>query len=90
MDLKTEGQSGETSNYPLFQEILSIKGLPLQPIYTTKEVALIFDVTPRTIQQWIESRKMIARDLPGRGRFLPVDLEESIRKSKKDGDGKTG
>jgi predicted DNA-binding protein (UPF0251 family) len=71
--------------YPLLEEFLEIQNLSLKPKYTTKDAAQIFDVTPRAVQDWIKSGKMIARDLLGHGRFLPVDLENYLRNSKKHG-----
>jgi hypothetical protein len=38
-------------------------------------------VSVRTIQDWIRSRKLHARDLPGRGRFLAQDLELFLEQS---------
>ena len=67
--------------------ILEQKGLRLQGIYTGRDVAKIFGVGKRTIQEWIFDGKLPARDLPGRGRFLSEDLEEFLRKSIKRRDG---
>ena len=68
--------------YPLLEEFLEIQNLTLKPKYTTKEVAQIFGVTPRSVQSWIKLGKMIARDLLGHGRFLPGDLEDYLRNSR--------
>jgi hypothetical protein len=76
-----ENQS-QLPKYPLLEEILEILGLKLKTKYTTKDAAQIFEVTPRAILNRIESGKMIARDLPGHGRFLSIDLEEYLRNSK--------
>jgi hypothetical protein len=73
------------SKYPLLEEILSIQNLVLKPTYTTRDVAVIFNVTPRAIQQRVESGNLSARDLPGRARFLSIDLEEFLRNSRGDG-----
>ncbi|MGD0646446.1 MAG: helix-turn-helix domain-containing protein [Acidobacteriaceae bacterium] len=69
--------------YPLLEEFLEIQHLSLKPIYTTKDAAQVFGVTPRAVEDWIKSGKMIARDLLGHGRFLPIDLEDYLRNSKK-------
>lgn len=71
------------SKYPLFQEILDLKNLPLQATYTIRDVARIFGVTPRTIQHRVASGQLLARDLPGRAKFLAVDLETFLSASKK-------
>ena len=75
--------SSNGSKYPLLEEILSIRNLPLQPTYTNRAVAKIFAVSIRAIQDRIASGQLIARDLPGRARFLSVDLEEFLQKSRK-------
>ena len=79
--------NGESLRFPLLQTILGQKGLRLQGIYTGRDVANIFGVGKRTIQEWIFDGKLPARDLPGRGRFLSEDLEEFLRKSIKRRDG---
>jgi hypothetical protein len=70
--------------YPLLEEILELQNLQLNPTYSTRNVADIFKVSPRAIQQRVELGQLTARDLPGRARFLPADLEEFIRNSRKD------
>lgn len=69
--------------YPLLDGILTIRGLALQPMYTTRDVATLFKVCVRAIQNWISTGRLKSRDLPGRWRFLPEDLEDFIRTSKK-------
>jgi hypothetical protein len=71
------------TRYSLLEGIAAIKGLPLQPMYTTKDVAKIFNVSARTIQNWISSGQLIPRDLPGRAKFLPQDLEDFLIASRK-------
>lgn len=70
--------------YPLLWEIMSIRGLSLKATYTNRNVAEIFEVSARSIQDWITSGRLISRDLPGRARFLSADLEEFLRNSRKD------
>ena len=70
-------------DYPLLQELLKLRGLPLKPMYTNREVAEIFGVSIRAIQARIQKGDLIARDLPGRARFLPSDLEEYLSKSRR-------
>lgn len=83
--------SDETlGKYPLLEAVLSAKGLPVKGVWTIADVAQIFDVRNRTIYDWINNQKLAARDLPGRGRFLSVDLEEFLRNSKRLPKGRNG
>lgn len=67
--------------YPLLAEILTLKELPLKAMYTTSEIARIFGVTPRAIQNRIASGQLRPRKLPGRAKFLTQDLEEFLHAS---------
>ena len=69
--------------YPLLEALLRIKGLTLQATYTNRDVAALFGVSIRAIQARIKSGDLVARDLPGRATFLPADLDEYLRKSRK-------
>jgi hypothetical protein len=69
--------------YPMLQEILKIKGLLLQSTYTIRDVAKIFNVSVRAIQNRVSSNQLPTRDLPGRAKFLPQDLEGFLVASKK-------
>lgn len=64
-----------TNKYPLIQEILSLKELPVRPVYTIRDLASIFNVTPRAIQNRVALGQIPSRDLPGRARFLLEDIE---------------
>jgi hypothetical protein len=75
--------TSSTTKYPLLEEILSIKNLPLQPTYTVRDVAVIFGVTARAIQNRIVSGQLVPRDLPGRAKFLNQDLEDFLQASRK-------
>lgn len=55
--------------YPILEALLAQKGLELKAIWTLRDVAAIFGVSVRTIQSWVQEKKLLARDLPGRGRF---------------------
>ena len=72
----------ERREYPLLEAILAIKNLPLRAIYTTRQVAEVFGVSPRALQNWIEQGKIVTRDLPGRARLLPSDIEDFLRNSR--------
>lgn len=68
-------------SYPLLEQFLAIKGLPLRPTYTIQDVASLFSVSARAIHDRVASGQLLARDLPGRAKFLPVDLEEFLQQS---------
>jgi hypothetical protein len=69
--------------YPLLREILALKGLQLQPTYSTRDLASIFNVSLRAIQNRVASGQISARDLPGRAKFLSDDLEAFLAASLK-------
>ncbi len=64
--------------FPLLGLVLKSRNLPFQAILTIPDVARIFEVSVRTIQDWVRDGKLSPRDLPGRGRFLPCDIEELL------------
>lgn len=78
-------EHSETSKYPLFGEMLALCDMVLQPTYTIREVAALFGVTVRSIQARVASGQLPSRDLPGRAKFLPTDLEQFLRESRKAG-----
>jgi hypothetical protein len=67
----------------MLEAILGLQNLPLQPMYTNKDVAKIFKVCVRAIQNWISAGRLTPRDLPGRWKFFPQDLEEFLSTSNK-------
>jgi hypothetical protein len=71
--------------YPLLKEILALRQQPLQPFYSVGDVAGLFAVTVRSIQSRVTAGQLTKRDLPGRAKFLPCDLEEFLRNSKRGG-----
>ena len=73
------------TKYPLLQEVLAIKNLSLQATYTVRDLAQIFGVSTRAIQQRVADGQIPSRDLPGRARFLSEDLEGFLVASKKKG-----
>jgi hypothetical protein len=75
----------DTAKYPLLEAILAIQNLPLQPMYSNRDVARIFRVCVRAIQNWISAGQLIPRALPGRWKFFPQDLEEFLHNSRKGG-----
>jgi hypothetical protein len=73
------------TKYPLLQEILALKELQLRATYTVHDLAGIFNVSVRAIQNRVASGQIPARDLPGRAKFLSEDLEAFLAASKKKG-----
>ena len=70
--------TNESSRYPLLEPLLRQRGLQLLAIYKIGDTALVFGVSRRTVHDWIADGRLRARDLPGRGRFLPQDLEDFL------------
>lgn len=75
--------------YPFLQELLTLKGRQIQATYTIRELAQIFNVSPRAIQTRVALGQIASRDLPGRAKFLPEDIEvflaSSLRKDRRHG-----
>ncbi len=67
--------------YRLLEAVLQERGLCLKGAYTNADVATIFKVSPRTIQEWSRSGRLKRRNLPGRVKFLSQDLEELLENS---------
>jgi hypothetical protein len=67
--------------YPLFETMLRSLGRTLQPNYTCRDLACLFGVTARTIQSKVADGTIPSRKLIGGGRFLPIDIEEYLRKA---------
>lgn len=75
----------EPNRYPLLEAILAIRNIPLQPMYSNRDVAGIFEVCVRAIQNWTSSGRLSPRQLPGRWKFFPQDLETFLVESQKGG-----
>ncbi|HKO17904.1 MAG TPA: helix-turn-helix domain-containing protein [Acidobacteriaceae bacterium] len=69
--------------YALLEEVLALRQMKLQPMYTIRDVAALFGVTVRAIQSRVASGQLPSRDLPGRAKFLPVDVEQFLRNSER-------
>jgi hypothetical protein len=67
--------------YPLLEGLLSGQSEAPKGLYSNKDVAKLFGVSVRAIQDWIAKGLLKARNLPGRGRFLSQDLEEFLANS---------
>lgn len=72
-----------TKKYPLLSEILALKNLPLEPMYTIGNIAELFSVSSRSVQNWVGCGKLAGRNLPGRWKFLTQDIEDFLEASKK-------
>lgn len=77
--------NSDTNKYPLLGEVLKILGLPLQALYSTRDLAAIFSVSPRAMQARIAAGELKPRNLPGRGKFLAQDIEEYLETSRSKG-----
>lgn len=69
------------TRYPLLEEMLALRGMSLQATFTNRDLAKLFGVSCRSIQDWFASGHFNVRDLPGRARCLPTDIEEFLRNS---------
>jgi len=71
------------ARFPLLETLLAYGGLPMKGKFSTEEVADLFGVTTRTIQTRIKRGSLASRDLPGRSKFLAIDLEQFLQGSPK-------
>jgi hypothetical protein len=69
--------------YPMLAEMLQFRAMKLQPTYTVGDIAKLFGVSVRAIQSRVATGQLASRDLPGRARFLPVDLEDFLHSSRR-------
>jgi hypothetical protein len=69
--------------YPLLASLLLARGMATKPIWHHDDLAQIFGVSVRTIQEWESDpeKDFPPRDLPGGAAQLSGDLEEFLRKS---------
>lgn len=74
-------EQSEGCRYALLEAVLAEKGLHLKGTYTMQDVADIFAVSIRAIQERVQTGRLKARDLPGRARFLSQDLEDFLQRS---------
>lgn len=74
-------ETPKPTKYPLLENLLAHRGLPLRGTYSVSDVAELFEVSTRTIQERVKRQELNARNLPGRAKFLSVDLEDFIRNS---------
>lgn len=75
------GIQSTPSKYPLLEDLLALRQMTIQATYTIREVATLFRVTARAIQSRVASGQLTSRDLPGRAKFLPTDLEAFLQNS---------
>jgi len=67
--------------FPLLEALLCQRGMSLKGVYRNRDVADLFGVSIRTIQDWSRNGDLRPRNLPGRARFLSVDLEQFLQNS---------
>lgn len=72
-----------TPHYPFLEEMLALRGMSLQATYSIRDFARLFSVSTRAVQDWVVAEHINSRYLPGRARFLPTDIEEFLRGSKR-------
>ena len=78
-------KNAETTDYPMLGAILAIQNRPIQPLYSGRDIAELFGVSVRAIQNWISGGLLIPRNLPGRAKFLTQDVEDFLLASRKCG-----
>jgi len=76
--------AAKPARYPLLETVLAYRALPMKGTFTVQDVADLFGVTARTIQTRMKNRSLTSRDLPGRSRFLAIDLEQLLQGSSKE------
>ena len=54
----------QSVRYPLLESLLAQMNLPLRGTYTNRYVAEIFEVSVRTIQDWVRRGQLASRNLP--------------------------
>jgi len=67
--------------YPLLEAVLTYSGQSIKGLYTLGDVASIFRVSVRAIQQRVKRGELKTRNLPGRAKCLPIDLERYLEAS---------
>lgn len=73
----------DSQKYPLLEEMLALRDMRLQATYTNRDLGELFGVSIRAIQDRVATGQLTSRDLPGRAKFLPMDLEDFLRNSKR-------
>jgi len=73
----------QVQNYPLLDGVLTARGKMPQAMYSNQDVAALFGVGVRTIQMWIKKKALVPRHLPGKARFLAIDIEHFLTASKR-------
>ena len=67
--------------FPLLYELSANLGLAIPPVYTKSHLKSLFGCTEKTIRRWTNLGLLPNRRLPNRGRCLPSDLEEFLRRT---------
>ncbi len=69
------------ARYMLLETVLASKGLQPKALYKLDDVAQLFGVSVRAIQERTKRGELNSRNLPGHAKFLPLDLEEFLTNS---------
>jgi hypothetical protein len=80
--MNAASKQNSSSRFPLLEQLLSMQEMAIQPLYKTSDIARIFGVSIRSIQNYITAGRMSPRNLPGRAKFLPQDIEAFLDASK--------
>ena len=80
-DNRMRDQSPKLDAYPLLESLLRAKGLSLKGAWRYRDVTEIFDCSVRSLQELIRTGKLRGRNLPGRAKFLSIELEEFLENS---------
>jgi hypothetical protein len=75
--------SEKNLRYPMLWEMLANMNLPFKATYKTSDLAALFQVSVRAIQDRVARGQIKVRDLPGRAKCLPADVEEYLTNSLK-------
>lgn len=79
--MKIMTDAPKPAKYPLLETLLAYRALPFQALFTIRDAAMLFGVSIRCIQDRVKRKILNSRDLPGRVKFLPIDLEEFLKNS---------
>ena len=71
-------ETPKPTRFPLLETLLAHKGQQLQPTYCLRDLAELFGVSIRAIQDRVKRGELKSRNLPGRAKFLSIDIEADI------------
>ena len=83
---ENEVENAATTKYPTLEAILALQNLPLQRRYTNRDVAKIFQVCVRAIQNWITGDDLRRAIFRAAGSSSHRTSRNSSRPAKRGGD----